>query len=161
MRMDRVKFDGKECYVENIRLTGRQKGQKVKTFGKIIKCSVCGEDTFVTNRAINKGNGRVCSLKCKSTMENNGHWKGGKVDNGRGYIMIRLPNHPKANRGYVLEHRIVIEQKEKRILGESEVVHHINGDKRDNRAENLLVLTPSEHARKHRKMGSKVFESLS
>ncbi len=47
------------------------------------------------------------------------------------------------------EHRIVAENMIGRSLKKSEVVHHINGDIRDNRPENLQVMTRKEHAELH------------
>lgn len=44
-----------------------------------------------------------------------------------------------------VEHRFVVEQFLGRKLNTNEYVHHINGDKRDNRIENLQVVTPQEH----------------
>jgi predicted transcriptional regulator len=67
---------------------------------------------------------------------------------------IYMPEHPAANnRGYILEHRYVVEQYLGRILKENEHVHHRNGDKFDNRLENLQIVSRSEHAKIHYKEG--------
>jgi HNH endonuclease len=47
------------------------------------------------------------------------------------------------------EHRLLMEQHLGRRLGRHELVHHINGDKRDNRLANLEVLSAAEHAQHH------------
>lgn len=78
--------------------------------------------------------------------EQNPVWKGGRMINDRGYILLRKADHPFAHSGYVLEHRFVMEQKIGRILQPWEDVHHINGDKKDNRIENLELLTHRQHA---------------
>ena len=51
-------------------------------------------------------------------------WRGGRRDHG-GYIQIYNPDHPYAGtRGYVSEHRLVMEKKLDRYLTKDEVVHH-------------------------------------
>jgi hypothetical protein len=48
-----------------------------------------------------------------------------------------------------LAHRVIVEQSIGRTLGRFELVHHRNHDKRDNRLENLEIVTPKEHSVHH------------
>jgi len=82
----------------------------------------------------------------------NNQWKGGKKKDSQGYIHLLKPEHPFSDiKGYILEHRIIMEQKIGRYLNSKEVIHHINGIKNDNRIENLrLFRNDIEHRKYHR-----------
>ena len=70
-------------------------------------------------------------------------WKGGKtIMNGYRFIL-------RGKNVYKQEHRIVMERYLKRRLKRSEVIHHKNGDKLDNRIKNLVVVSRAEHQRIH------------
>lgn len=90
------------------------------------------------------------------TGQNNGMWRGGRTVTQHGYILIRVGKaHSLADcRGYAYEHRLVMEAKLGRKLLPGEKIHHLNGNKQDNRPENLRVVNSnSEHFLLHRHVG--------
>jgi len=70
------------------------------------------------------------------------------------YIQVHCPYHPYADKkGYVYEHKLVVEKKIKRFLLKTEVVHHIDKDPSNNNIDNLMLFkNNSEHIKFHRKM---------
>jgi hypothetical protein len=88
--------------------------------------------------------------KGKRKGPENPYWKGGKSKTSEGYVIVRAPEHPMAQpNGYVKEHRLVMAAHLGRDLLPEEVVHHINGDKTDNRLENLELTNQSVHVAGH------------
>jgi transposase len=76
------------------------------------------------------------------TKEDHPMWKGGKIINGQGYIMIGLdisdPYYEMANQmGYVLEHRYVMAKHLGMILPKNYTIHHIDGNIENNNLHNL------------------------
>lgn len=61
----------------------------------------------------------------------------GHID-AHGYRLLWIPEHPNARKsGHVAEHTVVMSTQIGRPLKPGETVHHKNGDRQDNRPENL------------------------
>ena len=103
---------------------------------------------------------RLAALKNFEKGEKNPAWKGGRWQNEHGYVMVLCPDHPFSKEGYVLEHRLVVEERTRqtpghpwlvefegqKYLNSSCVVHHIDEVKNNNDPNNLMLL---ENARAH------------
>lgn len=142
-------------------------------FKKIKVICPCGKEFITTENRIKEGRGIYCLRKCfviyrptpwlKKTqfikgqiapnkgkkiialsLENHPNWAGGKTKQNQGYINHRLSGK------YILEHRYFIEQQLERKLLSDEVVHHINGNRKDNNLENLMIFpNQSAHIKYH------------
>ena len=85
----------------------------------------------------------------KLTGKNHPNWKGGRYLGWKGYVFVLCEDGQ-----YRREHRVVAEQTLGRPLEKGEVVHHIDGDKKNNHPSNLVVYTISDHTHHHWKDGT-------
>ena len=125
-------------------------------------CLDCGKERWVELR-----NGIPRAHRChRCTAKLNKHtwtrgegtpaWKGGRIIDADGYIKLWLSQddffYPMANnKGYVLEHRLVMAKHLGRCLQGWEKVHHKDGIKDHNEYSNLELTTLGSHTIEHSK----------
>lgn len=81
--------------------------------------------------------------------EKHPNWKGGRLVDNKGYIRILAHGHIRSDRdGYVLEH-IFVWMEHNGDIPDGYCIHHVNGDKSDNRIENLKMMIIGEHTTLH------------
>jgi hypothetical protein len=115
-----------------------RKNGKLKNLG-----SYRGENHHWYGRKLTKEHREKISNASKG--EKNIHWNNGVLTTVQGYRKIRVKET------YIQEHRVNMEKSIGRELKKTEVVHHINEDKEDNKIENLFLFKSNkDHAYYHK-----------
>ena len=78
-------------------------------------------------------------------------WNIEKTVNKGDYLYAVVKGHPGASKyGYILYHRVVMQNHLGRLLMANEVVHHIDGNKFNNDISNLELMDSKRHAKLHK-----------
>lgn len=113
-------------------------------------CNYCGR-IFFRNRKVLLQPLIFCSRKCSSLFKKILVKKSGfgnRIPSTYRYVYKYVGIKNGTSR-YRQEHRILMEEYLGRKLNKNEVVHHINGNGRDNRIINLKIIKLSKHSRLH------------
>lgn len=135
-----------------------QRRERILGRNRTKRCPTCG----VMFDPLPWGKGReeklTCSHRCLGVTRigRGPNWRGGVVLRG-GYVWETVPIEERYGTNlwqgrYRPQHILVVERTLKRRLKKGEVVHHINGDKTDNRNCNLLVCSTQYHGYLHTEM---------
>jgi hypothetical protein len=87
------------------------------------QCPSCRSHDLCACGAKKQVHSATCSACRSEKGESNSNWRGGRTRHKKGYIMLRVPGHPRAGAGngnYVFEHVLVMEQVLDRVPGLSE-----------------------------------------
>ncbi len=137
---------------ENRKYIALHSPNKKERKGSYVPCSQCKKIIYVVPNRVKRFNNHFCSHECEGIRKRKWigkkatAWKGGRFKTIDGYIAIRDSS---LKHGYILEHRLVMQKKLKRLLKSKEIVHHINKNRSDNRPKNLKIVTKGKHNKIH------------
>ncbi len=137
-----AKYHSRDCYYEMKRI----RKDRVNWTAEM-KEKMSASYTGKGNPAFGKPAWSRGKKRPEMTGEKHFNWKGGFTINRDGYKVIE--NEIETKQKKVMEHRKVMEEYLGRKLESSEIIHHKNYNKLDNRIENLMIVTRQEHIRIH------------
>ena len=117
----------------------------------LVKC-VCGKERICKRKDLITGTTKSCGCMASKIARKKKYENGFKlkeVESSSGYLMIFNPESTLANKkGYVYLHRQIMEKELLKIKDFSKYhIHHIDGNKKNNLKNNLMIVTAEEHMR--------------
>lgn len=147
MVRDKGRFVGREWPVEDLRRWLEEEGRTHQWVGEQLSCSPKSVSFLAKKLGIR------CQRRGPRSGPGHPKWKGG-IRYQKGYRWIWVgKEYPGANqKGWMAEHRWMMQRFLGRPLTPTEVVHHRNGKILDNRMENLALFgSNAEHLREERR----------
>lgn len=136
-------FCSRDCYLSSDYLYERRAASNARRFvdrRAVRPCRQCGTEV---ERYVSQFNAETfCSRSCQRAFAID---RAHKQINSNGYAVVFVgADCPGAVKGQMLEHRKVMQDFLGRPLLPQENVHHVNGDRADNRLENLELWNESQ-----------------
>mgnify|MGYP001165939658 CR=1 FL=1 len=148
-----MRMDTREKQVKKAYLTGRKRSEETRAKMSASHMGVRNSpETKAKISASLTGRKQTPEHRATKVGSANPNWVGGIRDVAGGkYLEALARDHPHSNKsGYVRIHRLVLEQAIGRYLEPEEVVHHIDGNSRNNAIENLMLFASNgEHSKYH------------
>lgn len=140
----------KKCIMNYMNRFGIKRTRKTVPIDEVRSLAASGCSATEIGRML----GFTASAISKAARKNGIHIKDpyhkGYILTHNGYIMVKKPDHPQCDtKGYVRLHRLIMEEAIGRFLRPDEVVHHVDGNKLNNRLENLRIDSLANHTRMH------------
>ena len=100
-------------------------------------CIMCGKKFKGGNK-----HAILCSIECKDKLQ--------RIDSTN-----TTDNYLFKKKTSINEHRAIVEELLQRKLNYNEIVHHIDGNPKNNSLDNLIILSRSNHGKLHRELSKK------
>lgn len=131
------------------------------SYGKILKCEKCQKEFEINHRNVRRRKTFLCpqclfQMRQSELIKRNKECADYRTVSTRGYQYLFCHERKK----YIFEHRMVIEKEIGRRLTKLDVVHHIDHNPLNNKADNLVLTDMTGHRNIHKSLEQAAWEAL-